>query len=78
MYATVSKWGNSLGIRIPRGLAQDANLAEGTAIDLRVENGRIVAERIEVESLEVLLARVTPENLHGEQLADPPMGREVW
>ena len=78
MYATVSKWGNSLGIRIPRGLAQDANIAEGTAIDLRVENGRIVAERIDVESLEVLLARVTPENLHGEQLTDPPVGREVW
>ena len=78
MYATVSKWGNSLGIRIPRGIAQDANIAEGTAIDLRVENGRIVLERIEVESLEVLLARVTPENLHGEQLTDPPVEREVW
>ena len=78
MYATVSKWGNSLGIRIPRGIAQDANIAEGTAIDLRVENGRIVAERIDVESLEVLLARVTPENLHGEQLTDPPVEREVW
>lgn len=78
MYVTVSKWGNSLSIRIPRGIARDAHITEGTAIDLRVEDGRIVAERIEVESLEVLLARVTPENLHGEHLADPPVGREVW
>ncbi len=78
MRAKVSKWGNSLGIRIPRGLAEDANLAEGTQVDLRVENGRIVAEPVEAESLDDLLARVTPENCHGEQFADKPIGRERW
>ena len=78
MYATVSKWGNSLGIRIPRGIAQDAHVSEGTAVDIRVEDGRIVAEPIEVDTLEVLLARITPENCHGEQLGDEPVGREAW
>lgn len=78
MRAMVSKWGNSLGIRIPRGLAQDARIAEGTAVELRVEDGRLVVEPLEAESLEALLARVTPENLHGEQLADAPVGREAW
>lgn len=78
MYATVSKWGNSLGIRIPRGIAQDAGIEEGTVVDLRVEDGRIVAEPIEVESLDALLARITPESLHGEQLGDDPIGREAW
>lgn len=78
MYATVSKRGNSLGIRIPRGLAQDAHVAEGTAVDIRVEDGRIIAEPIEVANLEVRLARITPENLHGEQVGDEPVGREAW
>ena len=78
MYTTVSKWGNSLGIRIPRGIAQDARITEGTMIDIRVENGRIVAEPIEVETLDVLLARITPENCHGEQISDEPVGREAW
>jgi len=78
MRATVSKWGNSLGLRIPRGLAEDVGLAEGSLVDLRVENGRLVAEPVAVESLESLLARVTPQNLHGELLADQPRGREVW
>lgn len=78
MYATVSKWGNSLGIRIPRGIAQDAHVAEGTVVDIRVEDGRIVAEPIEVETLDVLLARITPENCHGEPFGDEPVGREAW
>ena len=76
--ATVSRWGNSLGLRIPRGLAEDAGLTEGSAIDLRVENGRLIVEPVAVESLESLLAKVTPKNLHDELLIDAPRGREVW
>jgi antitoxin MazE len=76
--ATVSRWGNSLGLRIPRGLAEDAGLSEGSSIDLRVENGRLIVEPVAVESLESLLAKVTPKNLHGELLIDAPRGREVW
>ena len=78
MRATVSRWGNSLGLRIPRGLAEDAGLIEGSAIDLRVENGRLIVEPVAVESLESLLAKVTPKNLHDELLIDAPRGREVW
>ena len=76
--ATVSKWGNSLGLRIPRGIAEDAGLTEGSSIDLRVENGRLIVEPIAVESLESLLAKVSPKNLHGELLVDGPRGREAW
>jgi antitoxin MazE len=78
MRATVSKWGNSLGLRIPRGLAEDAGLTEGSLIDLRVENGRLIAEPIAVENLDALLAKVTAKNLHTELFVDTPRGREVW
>jgi antitoxin MazE len=76
--ATVSRWGNSLGLRIPRGLAEDAGLTEGSPIDLRVENGRLIIEPVAIENLESLLAKVTPKNLHGELRSDAPRGREVW
>src|SRR5262245_12275126 len=76
---TVSKWGNSLGVRIPKGIAQDLGLIEGSVIDLRVEGGRLVAELVPSASLESLLARVTPRNLHGSLLDDDaPRGREAW
>jgi antitoxin MazE len=77
MRAIVSKWGNSLGIRIPRGVAEDARVAEGSAVDVRVEEGCIVIEPLGSERLTTLLARITADNRHGEQLADAPMGREA-
>ena len=78
MHATVCRWGNSLGIRIPRGVAQDARVTEGTAVDVRVEDGRIVLVPLDAEPLERLLDRITPENRHEVHLADGPIGREAW
>jgi antitoxin MazE len=75
---TVSKWGNSLGIRIPRGVAQDAQIAEGTELDVRVEDGRVVLEALAAPNLDQMLARVTSENLHGELMSDSSVGREAW
>ena len=62
MRATICKWGNSLGIRVPRGLAEEAGLAEGSLVDLRVENGRIVAEPVTIEDLDSLLAKMGSES----------------
>ena len=78
MRATICKWGNSLGLRIPRGLAEDAGLAEGSVVELRLEDGRLIAEPVAVEKLGALLAMVTPKNRHRELLVDSPRGRETW
>ena len=77
MESQVTKWGNSLGVRIPRPLAEEAGLAEGTPIVLEVGEDAIVIRRKRY-SLETLLAKVTPENLHGEIDTGRPKGHEVW
>jgi len=39
----ISKWGNSLGVRIPPALAKQARVAEGDAVKLSLtRNGGIV------------------------------------
>lgn len=79
MRATVSKWGNSLGLRIPKNVAADIHLTEGVTVDVRAENGRLVAELVDDdEPLEAMLARITPGNRHGEEFDDAPRGREFW
>ena len=79
MRVTVNRWGNSLGVRIPRAVAEDARITEGSVVDVRVENGRLVAEPVSDElTLDALLAGITDENLHDEQFADPARGREAW
>ena len=79
MRVTVSRWGNSLGVRIPRALAEDAGVAEGSTVDVRVEGRRIVAVPVDDEpTLDELLEGVTSDNLHGEALDDGTRGREAW
>lgn len=80
MRATVRKWGNSLALRIPSGLAEDAHLSDGTEVDVALRNGRLVIEPVAAPeaSLEQLVAGITPENLHREELADGPRGGEAW
>jgi Growth regulator len=59
----VQKWGNSLGVRIPRGLAEEVGLGAGTEVSLTAKDGELVL-RPAVPSrlrLEDLLASVTPE-----------------
>ena len=42
MLTRIQKWGNSLGLRIPRTLAADAQVAEGAERRVTVENGRLI------------------------------------
>jgi len=78
MQGSVAKWGNSLAVRLPRGIAEDSNLAEGDFVEIKVENGNVVispsAPKI---SLDDLLAAYRPEHRHGE-MNDAPRGNEVW
>jgi antitoxin component of MazEF toxin-antitoxin module len=43
MHVRVQKWGNSLAVRIPNPLAEDAEVKEGTILNLAVSEGMVVA-----------------------------------
>ncbi|TDF94675.1 AbrB/MazE/SpoVT family DNA-binding domain-containing protein [Paenibacillus piri] len=73
----VQKWGNSLGIRIPKSLALKVGIEEGTEVDLDVEDGHLVIKP-KSATLDELLAHVTPDNLHKEVSTGEPQGRETW
>lgn len=80
MNATVQKWGNSLALRIPRSLAKDADLRQGSAVDLVVKKGKLVVTPMKERklSLGTLLRAVTKENLHAEAEWGAPAGGESW
>ncbi|UYO06494.1 AbrB/MazE/SpoVT family DNA-binding domain-containing protein [Paenibacillus sp. PSB04] len=73
----VQKWGDSLGIRIPKSLALKVGLEEGSKVGLDVENGHLII-KLKPSSLEALLISVTPENIHKEISTGDPEGREAW
>lgn len=80
MRATVRKWGNSLALRIPSGMAEDARLSDGTEVEIVLRGGRLVVEPVAEPdvTLDALVAGITPENLHGVQFDDGPRGAEAW
>ncbi|MFO7546680.1 MAG: AbrB/MazE/SpoVT family DNA-binding domain-containing protein [Trueperaceae bacterium] len=80
MRTKVRKWGNSLAVRIPRSFADEAGLSDGTAVRMRLSESGLSIEPVPIPppSLEALLERITPENLHDEIDAEAPVGKEAW
>ncbi len=77
--AQVIPWGNSLGLRITKGMAQAAGLQAKTQVNISAEPGRIVIETVPTRaSLDDMLAAFDPERHGGEVMAFTPGGREVW
>ena len=81
MRGRVQKWGNSLAIRIPKPLAEEAELGPDAEVELTVdEEGGLSLRRVRQPeyTLEELLEGVRPENLHGETDTGRRVGREAW
>lgn len=79
MRLAIRKWGNSLAVRIPHGIAQDADLAEGTEVEVTLDGAQVVITRVAPGvTLAALLSAITPGNLHGEVATGAPQGREAW
>ncbi len=65
--AQVVKWGNSLAVRIPKAVAEEARVKEGDSIVIEATEGAIELRRAErIPTLEELVARITPENRYPE------------
>lgn len=73
-------WGNSLALRVPKAFAEQTKIKRGSPVRLTVEKGRMIVTPLAADdlSLEKLLARVTPENIHAETDWGPAVGKEVW
>ncbi|MBI5879788.1 MAG: AbrB/MazE/SpoVT family DNA-binding domain-containing protein [Chloroflexi bacterium] len=80
MKTRLRKWGNSLACRIPKAFAVEAGLKDDSAVSVSVIKGKLVIEPlVEPEvTLKQLLARITPENLHGATDTGDAIGREIW
>jgi antitoxin MazE len=80
METKIRKWGNSLGLRIPKSFAEQAGVREGSAVDISLEDDRLVITPVQVEAyrLQDLLAKVTRDNLHDEVSTGDPQGKETW
>jgi antitoxin MazE len=80
MKASIQRWGNSLALRIPKAIAVESGLGDGSVVDLKLRKGIIalIPERRPNHQLHELLSQITKKNLHGEVTTGGPVGKESW
>ena len=79
MTTRVSRWGNSLGVRLPKSVALEAQLDEGDTVDVSLADGAIVIKPSRPRySLEELVERINTRNRHAPTDWGQPVGHEVW
>jgi antitoxin MazE len=77
MDMTISKWGNSLGVRIPGAVAKAAGIGLGTPVHITAIKGRIVLEPVRYD-LKNLLSAITQKNRHPVIDTGSTTGSEAW
>jgi antitoxin MazE len=78
MKTTIQKWGNSLGIRIPKMMAKGLMLEKGSEVDLIEESNKIIIQPRRKPRLEDLLKDINDTNIHDEIRIEGPHGKEAW
>lgn len=79
MNVNVAKWGHSLAVRIPTGIARALHLEDRTEVNVNVENGALVLRPVDHKTkfdLDVLIAGITAENIHDEVRTGASVGNE--
>ncbi|MBV8798970.1 MAG: AbrB/MazE/SpoVT family DNA-binding domain-containing protein [Alphaproteobacteria bacterium] len=78
MQVQIAKWGNSLGLRVPRDVAARAGLTEGTRVDVEAQSDGAIVIRKSTRrfTLEEMIAGMTPDKQHPPLIDDEPRGSE--
>ena len=78
MQTQVQKWGNSLGVRIPKDIADKLCIKNGAIVNLEISDHNIIIIP-ETSELDLLLNNITDTNCHHEELEDEDIfGNELW
>ena len=81
MLARVQKWGNSLALRLPKSLADEAAVGLDTPVNIIVRDHKILIEPVREKKsydLDELLLGINQENLQKEVDSGSLFGKEIW
>lgn len=77
MQVVVSKWGNSLGLRLPRALTAEIGVSEGQKVDIRAADGRLIVEPVRrTYTWAEMLENATPQAMREAFDWGDDLGRE--
>ena len=78
MEIKISKWGNSIALRLPKSVISDLKIHDGSILIVVVKENKLIAEPIKKKySLKELLKNVDNSNLHSETSTGFSVGNEI-
>lgn len=78
LHTKVSKWGSSLAVRIPKAIAEEWGVEEGTSLELSRNSKSLVMTKRGKSLEEMIESLKNADYLHPEIETDGPRGNEVW
>ena len=79
-FLDIKRWGNNLGVRLPAAVAKAAKLHVNQAVQISVENGRVIITPRTNNRLSLAdrLAKFDPAAHGGEVMITTQRGAETW
>lgn len=79
MQTKVKKWGNSLGLRIPRVYADELKFHDGNVVNIGIVRDNLIVKPIKFGyNLQELLSKITSKNIHEAIDTGAEIGKEIW
>jgi len=80
MTATISKWGNSQGLRLPKSVVKDLDLSIGDELKIITEDGKVILEPIYHKKKYDIrdLVKKVPKDYKPTEEFQTQMGTEEW
>jgi antitoxin MazE len=78
MKAKIVKFGNSLGVRIPKSIANKLHFTKDSQINLEMSDNNLIISAASSD-LDMMLNKISDKNLHKSLLDDDSSkGNEAW
>ena len=82
LHINIVKWGNSLGLRIPKSLANRLNVQVGDTLEIAPTDEGLLLKKPPQSQKSYVLSEIldsfVPSSTHSEVDFGPKQGREVW
>ena len=79
MTATISKWGNSQGLRFPKDIMQELNLSVGDKVEVKTKDDTVIIKPIKRKKIDINeLVKNIPDDYKPYEELSTKVGMEEW
>lgn len=79
MQATISKWGNSQGIRLSKDLLAAVHIGINEKVEVKTEGEKIIIEKVKAITMESLFENYSDDDYVPEEINwGEKQGKELW